>query len=553
MAQGLGRPADRGEGPSEKAAGSMTAPPGGGGGIRLSRGGLLLAGALVVGAALRLKMLLVGRSLWLDEAMLALNICGRSFAGLWRPLDLDQGAPVGFLMVERLAVLALGPNELALRLVPFLASVVTLFLIARFARVHFGEGADVVAVGMASVMPALVYYGAEGKQYALDVAVGLAILVVAAEAMKYGLTRRRAIGLAAVGAGAVWFSHPSLFVLAGAGTALALREIVHRRVASVLALAPLGACWVASFGVNYALCLRSLQANASLADFWASAFLPFPPLSSGALRQYVVLFLGLFETLFQVQDNALGESLDDRMALVTAAAWGGGVCALAARGRRGGLALLVGPLAFAALASMLHRYPLRGRLVLFTAGPTILVATAGLMGLLRSREKTARAAGAVLLAALLALPAMQAGLFLAGRPGPWGARPVLEQLAREGRPGDVVLVTEVGSAPAFRFYREYGQIAGLERLSPTIVNVELRDPDRLMAELERFRDRPRVWVLFSDHGTDPGGREGRFLRFAMDRFGTRKAEIAAKGYFAWMYDLEAGPSAGDETRLADRH
>ena len=62
--------------------------------------------------------------------------CGRSFAGLLRPLDDDQGAPVGFLVLERLVVRLLGPTELALRLVPFLASIATLVLVYRFCRAH---------------------------------------------------------------------------------------------------------------------------------------------------------------------------------------------------------------------------------------------------------------------------------------------------------------------------------------------------------------------------------------------------------------------------------
>ena len=82
----------------------------------------------VIGVGLRVRALFANRSLWLDEAMLALNICGRSFAGLLAPLDYDQGAPIGFLMLERLAVVVFGPTELALRLVPFFASIAALAL-----------------------------------------------------------------------------------------------------------------------------------------------------------------------------------------------------------------------------------------------------------------------------------------------------------------------------------------------------------------------------------------------------------------------------------------
>ena len=53
-------------------------------------------GAIAWGIVLRLVPYLVNRSLWLDESMLALNIIHRSFAGLWAPLDFNQGAPLDF-------------------------------------------------------------------------------------------------------------------------------------------------------------------------------------------------------------------------------------------------------------------------------------------------------------------------------------------------------------------------------------------------------------------------------------------------------------------------
>src|SRR5690242_461144 len=92
------------------------------------------AGIIAFGLLLRIRAYLFNRSLWIDEAELALNIVRRSLGGLMRPLDHSQAAPAGFLAAERGAVVAFGGGERALRLVPFLAGALVLLLTWRLAR-----------------------------------------------------------------------------------------------------------------------------------------------------------------------------------------------------------------------------------------------------------------------------------------------------------------------------------------------------------------------------------------------------------------------------------
>src|SRR6185503_14605680 len=89
---------------------------------------------ILLGALLRVRQYLTGRSLWADEAMLALNIVNRNFAGLLQPLDYDQGAPIGFLLVEKIFNSVLGKNELALRLLPLLVGLISLWLFYRLLK-----------------------------------------------------------------------------------------------------------------------------------------------------------------------------------------------------------------------------------------------------------------------------------------------------------------------------------------------------------------------------------------------------------------------------------
>ncbi len=489
----------------------------------------------LVGVALRLRMLLIGRSFWLDEAMLALNICGRSFGDLLKPLSYDQGAPIGFLFAERAAVLALGPTELALRLFPFLASIAALALVGRLCGTIGGRWAAVVGVALAGVSPALIYYSGELKQYSSDVTLALLILALIADALRLGLTARRAAVLAVVGAGAVWFSHPAVFVLAGAGSTLILKELWERRFATATLAAAMAAAWLVSFAVQYVLFTRSLQGNAALSSYWESGFLRFPPRSPRDLHVYSALAFGLFESLFlNFQVNA---ELASRMGVFMAAAWLIGAATLIHQGRRQVLVLLVAPLAFAAVGSMLHVYPLKGRLALFTAASTLPVIALGIAGLMATRDALNRTTGALLLGCALLLPTLQSIQSVVERPRLHDAPGVLAAVARDWRPGDVVVMDRY-SAPPFEFYQQYGHVDRLGAIQPITTELALTEPEELAREIRRHRGSPRVWFLLDASLPDPTDLSRDALRVLLDQAGRRIESFTARRYSAHLYRFD---------------
>ena len=66
---------------------------------------------IFVGIFLRVWQYAVNRSLWFDEALLALNIVNRTFIGLTQPLDYNQGAPIGFLIIEKVIIQLIGNKD----------------------------------------------------------------------------------------------------------------------------------------------------------------------------------------------------------------------------------------------------------------------------------------------------------------------------------------------------------------------------------------------------------------------------------------------------------
>lgn len=124
-----------------------------------------------LGVLLRVRAWLEGRSLWLDESFLAINLIDKD---LWtlisQPLANNQSAPPGFLFLTWLAYQALGQGDLAVRFVPLLAGSLVPFAAALVAKgVLKSWLARFVFVAFTALSPVLVFYSAEFKQYSIDV------------------------------------------------------------------------------------------------------------------------------------------------------------------------------------------------------------------------------------------------------------------------------------------------------------------------------------------------------------------------------------------------
>jgi len=172
---------------------------------------------LILGIVLRLRQYLFNRSLWLDESMLSLNIVRRSAAELLKLLDYAQTAPLGFLWLEKLAVHYFGTGELALRLVPLLCGIASVALFALLARKLLPPSAVAIAVGLFSVSEPLIYYSSEVKQYSTDVAFALILCLAAIPLFEASSRISGVLSISAAGGIALWFSNPSVFILAGVG------------------------------------------------------------------------------------------------------------------------------------------------------------------------------------------------------------------------------------------------------------------------------------------------------------------------------------------------
>lgn len=220
---------------------------------------------VLLGVALRVVQYAWNRSLWLDEALIALNLRDRSLAELMTPLDFAQGGPAAWLALEHLSVEVIGGGGYGLRFVPLVFGLAALPAMLALARTYLAGWAATLAVALVAISPTLVYYSSEAKQYAGDVLASVLVLLVAGRVSGGGLRPRDAAGLAALGAAVVWFSHPSVFVLAGVGLVLAGDAARRRERSELVLLTAAFASWGASFAAVYATNIQDIAEVRSLA------------------------------------------------------------------------------------------------------------------------------------------------------------------------------------------------------------------------------------------------------------------------------------------------
>lgn len=477
---------------------------------------------LLAGFILRIRQYLMGRSLWLDEAMLSINIVNRSFLGLTEWLEYDQQAPIGFLWLQKVSVLIFGNNEYALRLVPFLAGCAALWLMYRIGR-RLPAFIGLTALALFAFSYPLIYYTSEAKQYIVDAAIALGLLELFLRFDERGFSLRCHALLGLVGAGAVWFSHPAIFTLAGIGLALLIRALQRKSITALAGPLLTGALWLASFALFYVLFLnRSVTADVLL-DFWGDAFLP---LSARAGSWLAVSFNNFFRDV-----AGLNSHLFINLLLVLL-----GLVFLFRTNSPLALALTA-PTLLALLASAVRAYPFAGRMILFLT-PAAFIAFGGFVEWLGRAIRNPLASGGtrglaavflVFLAAQTSIPNFVSPVYREH------IKPTMEYLREKYKEGDQIFVY-YWSEPAFRYYApKFGFEAGDYVASAR----HSEEPEGNIAEIAPLLGHKRVWFIFSHVYEKDDFNERDYILEYLNSVGELTREFRSPGasVYLYLYDL----------------
>jgi len=463
---------------------------------------------LSLGMLLRLFHFFYNRSLWLDEIYLSTSLIKMNFEELTAPmLEYEQKAPLGFLWLVKVSVLLFGKNEMALRLVPLLGGLASLFLFLPVARYFLQPLGVVVAVGIIALAPPLVYHAVEIKQYSTEM---LATIVALYLYIHYH--RKQDLGSLLLwgvgGALLIWFSYSVIFILAGMAIGCGLYYLLKKDWPLLFrSLVPF-TLWLISFAVYYLLFTSKSMGSDWLVDWFAhrEAFMPLPPTKLSDLKWFI-------HTSYKLMDYPMGllwfsPKLEInfflriilRMTLLPLGLFLFGLGVIFSKNKKYFLILIL-PLLLTLVASGFKAYPIYERLLVFLAPLLIIFMAQGCESI--TNFFSARSKWIYIVPVLLLAGPLVNSITQAINPDKFGK---IRQFHRDSflyineryKPGDAVYIYW-NELPAYRFYKsiynlKYKAIEGRDvRFASKDINDYFR---KLSPDFKTLENNKRIWLVY---------------------------------------------------------
>lgn len=489
---------------------------------------------IAFGAFLRIHQYLDNRSLWLDEAMLSLNIVNRSFPELLQPLDYRQNAPIAFLMLERLSVEVFGGSEYALRLPSLIFGLLSIPLFYQVSKRYLNSNAVTLALGFFAISNPLIYYSSEVKQYAADVVASLLILLVIHELQTRKLSLTKTIIYSIAVASLIWFSFPAIFVLAGGVVCLILFYGKIRHSQEILPIIVVYTTGLLSFSILYNLFLAKPAGNEALKRSWEwkGGFAPVPifdPISD-TIKWYIETFNNIFI-------SPVGFAAPGLAGVLFLAG-----CFLLIRENKYKLSLLLSPIFVTLVASAIQKYPFAtltyyeqgqgGRLILFLVPAIIMLVAEGVEYL---RTKIDKNVVVLIIVILLLQPSITSLRYLKNPRVVEEVRPVIEYVLKNQEDADIIYLF-YRTKYQFKYYQD---ILGIKKPNNVVRGLRASKRQRVkkyVEQLKNFRGNQRVWFVFS-YILSRQKDEKDFFVTQLEITGIQVKKIEMPGASAYLYDL----------------
>jgi hypothetical protein len=395
-------------------------------------------GTVLLAAVCMMANGIQSRSLLLDEALFARNLA-KFPHGYFIPM---APSPPLFYFAAHVLVSVFGRSEWVLRLIPLLAAVSGLTLLAVFLGRSFSRPVALTALAMAALSVPLVHFASNAHPYTADFFVSVLLWVLAEPLLSDRFSLRRWNAWLAVAVLSFVFSFPSYFVTASLGAVLLLRELGTRdrktvsvKIAGLTVLACIATLLVFLLFVKQSV-------NRDL-NYWVGYF----PAGRGVVPWLKFAYRGTVHAIgylfFNGQESPLG------LFLMLA-----GTSAMVARGY--GLEALAcwGPVGCTVAASFFQKWPYGGvRTVLFLLPFFLIPMAHGLEWVWRSVK--GRIAKAILCGALVLLLVPHAWVLRRVTVPAGDTEEAVKSLSRSVRPlmrDDDTILVYYAAEVQFRFY-----------------------------------------------------------------------------------------------------
>ncbi len=459
-----------------------------------------------VGVILRLVHFLENRSLWSDEASLALDVICSSFSEVLQFIQIFPEQPKCsylFYLAVKAVTGIFGDSEMVLRLIPLVSGILAIPLFYRIVRRFMDPLTVTIALTFFIFSDFLIYYAAELRQYSSDMLLTLIMYDIYLKDRVW--TKGYVLGLIVFGMAVIWGSFSGSLVLISLGILYFIDGMVQRKK-DWRQIVLLTLVFGYNFYLVYEIAIKPMTGSDYLLNAIQGGFIQGSILTVEALHWIKEAWLNMVRAPLGLQWPAVGLTLILMGAVITYS-----------RDRRIGTVLLL-PLILCFVCSLFKKYPFFGRHLLFMT-PILIILIAQAIGYLMKLPRSFGVLGVLLWGVLLWHP-VQTVITLAGEGrGFEEMRPVMQYFKKNYRPSDAIYMNSTGQFPYWYYV--------------ALLDVELP------------RERTKIWRDQEVYGH----KVGRFWEYFLDDQPVPKIALRYKydyysrdGYFRHPdYDIENHP------------
>lgn len=233
-------------------------------------------------------MVSVNRSLWLDEALLAMSFSKRTFAELFTLGEFEycQSAPLVWVYLNKILASIFGYHEYVLRSISFISFILIIFSLIFIQRYFYKSKFPLFGAAIFANLQHALIYSNMFKQYEFDGFIALIILIC------YLLYKLEKIGyktLAILWSILIWCSQISCFIEGGLLLSELLFSTVRKAKKNVINILIVGSLILLSFIIYYFAWASRITSVKEMQNYLGFAFFPLIPKNLNDINKIISL------------------------------------------------------------------------------------------------------------------------------------------------------------------------------------------------------------------------------------------------------------------------